>query len=112
VPLDETFTEIVECHGRSYQQYALTNGTYFVPIDEVKSNSQGFRLEPTSKKSDQLIQDEIARLEVMHGVLNSLFDNRLIFPPIRSPRRILDLGCGSGDWAVDVAMSYPNAEVR
>ncbi|KAH6895804.1 S-adenosyl-L-methionine-dependent methyltransferase [Thelonectria olida] len=89
VPLDETFTEIVEYHGRSYQQYALTNGTYFVPVDE----------------------DEIARLEVLHGVLNSLFDNRLIFPPVRSPRRILDCGCGSGDWAVDVAMSYPNAEV-
>ncbi|KAF7548590.1 hypothetical protein G7Z17_g6964 [Cylindrodendrum hubeiense] len=89
VPLDETFTEIVEYHGRSYQQYALTNGTYFVPIDE----------------------DEIARLELMHGVLNSVFDNRLIFPPVRSPRRILDCGCGSGEWAVDVATQNPNAEV-
>lgn len=57
-------------------------------------------------------QDEIARLEAMHDVLNRLFDNRLIFPPVRSPRRILDLGCGAGDWAMDVAMQYPNAEVR
>ncbi|KAL2691635.1 hypothetical protein Neosp_002024 [[Neocosmospora] mangrovei] len=47
----------------------------------------------------------------MHGVLNRLFDSRLIFPPIRSPRRILDCGCGPGDWAMEVASQYPDAEV-
>ncbi|KAF5673783.1 methyltransferase [Fusarium heterosporum] len=89
VPLDETFTEVIEHCGRTYQHYALTNGTYFAPVDE----------------------DEISRLEVMHGVLNCLFDERLVFPPIRSPRRILDCGCGSGDWAMEVATQYPDAEV-
>ncbi|RSL56591.1 hypothetical protein CEP54_008748 [Fusarium duplospermum] len=89
VPLDETFTETIEHYGRSYQHYALTNGVYFAPVDE----------------------DEISRLEVMHGVLNRLFDSRLIFPPIRSPRRILDCGCGPGDWAMEVASQYPDAEV-
>ncbi|SCN96346.1 related to methyltransferase [Fusarium fujikuroi] len=89
VPLDETFTETIEHYGRSYQHYSLTNGTYFAPIDE----------------------DEISRLEVMHGVLSRLFDGRLIFPPIRSPRRILDCGCGPGDWAIEVATQYPDAEV-
>ncbi|SCN89930.1 uncharacterized protein FFE2_06830 [Fusarium fujikuroi] len=88
VPLDETFTETIEHYGRSYQHYSLTNGTYFAPIDE----------------------DEISRLEVMHGVLSRLFDGRLIFPPIRSPRRILDCGCGPGDWAIEVATQYPDAE--
>ncbi|KNB07292.1 hypothetical protein FOXG_08511 [Fusarium oxysporum f. sp. lycopersici 4287] len=89
VPLDETFTETIEHYGRSYQHYSLTNGTYFAPIDE----------------------DEISRLEVMHGVLSRLFDGRLIFPPIRSPRRILDCGCGPGDWAIEVATQYPDAEL-
>ncbi|RDA95114.1 hypothetical protein CP533_2141 [Ophiocordyceps camponoti-saundersi (nom. inval.)] len=28
-----------------------------------------------------------------------------------SPRRILDCGCGSGDWAVDVARRFPDCEV-
>lgn len=37
VPLDETFTEVIEHHGRTYQHYALMNGTYFVPIDEVQN---------------------------------------------------------------------------
>lgn len=89
VPLDETFTEIVEHCGRTYQHYSLKNDTYFAPIDE----------------------DEISRLEVMHGVLSGLFDRRLIFPPIRSPRRVLDCGCGTGDWAMEVATQYPDSEV-
>ncbi|KAG8350413.1 hypothetical protein FVEN_g11434 [Fusarium venenatum] len=89
VPLDETFTEIVEHCGRSYQHYSLKNDTYFAPIDE----------------------DEVSRLEMMHGVLSGLFDRRLIFPPIRSPRRVLDCGCGTGDWAMEVATQYPDSEV-
>jgi ubiquinone/menaquinone biosynthesis C-methylase UbiE len=47
----------------------------------------------------------------MHGILGRVFDGRLIFPPIRSPKRILDCGCGAGDWAVEVAEQYPDAEV-
>ncbi|CAG7564123.1 unnamed protein product [Fusarium equiseti] len=87
VPLDETFTEIVEHCGRTYQHYSLTNG------------------------GNEFRQDEISRLELMHGVLSGLFDERLIFPPIRSPKRVLDCGCGTGDWAMEVATQYPDSEV-
>lgn len=34
-PLDDIFNETLEYCGRMYQKYALANGTYFVPIDEV-----------------------------------------------------------------------------
>ncbi|RDA83741.1 hypothetical protein CP532_3659 [Ophiocordyceps camponoti-leonardi (nom. inval.)] len=47
----------------------------------------------------------------MHSVLRRVFDDRLIFPPVNSPKRILDCGCGSGDWAVDVARRFPDCEV-
>ncbi|POR36202.1 Uncharacterized protein TPAR_03611 [Tolypocladium paradoxum] len=88
-PLDESFTETVDFFGRTYQKYALTNGVYFAPIDE----------------------DEIAHLELMHSVLSRVFDDRIIFPPVGSPRRILDCGCGAGDWAVDAAGRFPDCEV-
>jgi hypothetical protein len=39
VPLDETYAETVDYHGRTYQQYALTNGAYFSPVDEVNGCS-------------------------------------------------------------------------
>lgn len=47
----------------------------------------------------------------MHSVFSKVFDNRLIFPPIRNPRKILDCGLGAGDWAIDVAEQYENCEV-
>ncbi|CAF3567258.1 unnamed protein product [Fusarium graminearum] len=109
VPLDETFTEIVEHCGRTYQHYSLKNDTYFAPIDEVGAKT--LPMSQSSAESNISCQDEISRLEVMHGVLSGLFDRRLIFPPIRSPRRVLDCGCGTGDWAMEVATQYPDSEV-
>lgn len=47
----------------------------------------------------------------MHAVLKKVFDYRLIFPPLAAPTSILDCGCGSGNWAIDVAEEYPDSEV-
>lgn len=47
----------------------------------------------------------------MHEIFNMMFDNRLIFPPIPRPRRILECGSGSGAWAMEVAEQYPECEV-
>jgi len=47
----------------------------------------------------------------MHVLFNLLFDNRLIFPPIPNPRRILECGSGSASWAIEVAEQYPECEV-
>ncbi|RFU77380.1 methyltransferase [Trichoderma arundinaceum] len=89
VPLDETYTETVNHHGRIFQQHALVNKIYFAPIDD----------------------EEIARLGEMHAMLSTVFDNRLIFPPISKPEKILECGFGAADWAVDVAEQYPDAVV-
>ncbi|QPC62134.1 hypothetical protein HYE67_004365 [Fusarium culmorum] len=101
-------SRIVEHCGRTYQHYSLKNDTYFAPIDEVEAKT--LPMSQSSAESNISCQDEISRLEVMHGVLSGLFDRRLIFPPIRSPRRVLDCGCGTGDWAMEVATQYPDSE--
>ncbi|KAI9036605.1 class I SAM-dependent methyltransferase [Aspergillus affinis] len=44
-------------------------------------------------------------------IYGMLFGGKLIFAPIKNPRRILDVGTGTGTWAVDVAMAYPNSRV-
>ena len=49
---------------------------------------------------------------MMHDVFLKLFDGRLIFPPISRPRRILECGFGAASWAVEVAESHPNCQVR
>lgn len=45
VPLDKSFEETLEHHGRSYQKHAVTNGVYFGPVDEVCA----FRLSTTKR---------------------------------------------------------------
>ncbi|KAK4126302.1 S-adenosyl-L-methionine-dependent methyltransferase, partial [Parathielavia appendiculata] len=89
VPVDNTFRELVVHSNREFQRYALENGVYFAPVDD----------------------DEIERLQYMHEIFNMMFDNRLIFPPIPRPRRILECGSGSGAWAIEVAEQYPDCEV-
>ncbi|KAK0619843.1 S-adenosyl-L-methionine-dependent methyltransferase [Immersiella caudata] len=89
VPVDNTYREVFVLHNREFQRYAVENGVYFAPVDD----------------------DEIERLQYMHGIFNTMFENRLIFPPIPRPRRILECGSGSGAWAAEVAELYSECEV-
>ncbi|KAK2733755.1 hypothetical protein FQN57_001942 [Myotisia sp. PD_48] len=87
--LDDAHLETITFEGRDYQKYAIQNRIYFAPIDD----------------------EEIERLELQHKVLNKVFDDRLIFPPVPQPTKVLDCGYGSGAWAVAVADHYPSCEV-
>lgn len=40
-----------------------------------------------------------------------MFDSRLVFPPLASPRKVLDCGYGSATWAAEVAEQFPASEV-
>ncbi|OBR12300.1 UMTA methyltransferase [Colletotrichum higginsianum IMI 349063] len=111
VPLDNTFLETVTYQGREYQRYAVDNGAYFAPMDEVRNTSgpvTAFLLRLTFPTG---LQDEVERLQIMHVVLSVVFENQLLFPPITRPRRILECGFGSGDWAIEVAQRHPSCEV-
>jgi methylase of polypeptide subunit release factors len=38
-------------------------------------------------------------------------DGKLYFAPIESPKRVLDIGTGTGIWAMDFGDEFPEAEV-
>jgi ubiquinone/menaquinone biosynthesis C-methylase UbiE len=46
-----------------------------------------------------------------HEVFRVLLDNRLHLAPLENPASILDIGCGTGQWAMDMAEKYPDCEV-
>jgi len=56
---------------------------------------------------------EVKRLDDMHEGYKKFLDHELSFAPLREcqPKKILELGTGSGAWAIQAANEFPNAEV-
>ena len=50
-------------------------------------------------------EKELDRMDCFHGMMLYLHDDKLHLAPIgKSPQRILDLGTGTGIWAIDIGM--------
>ncbi|KAJ5713711.1 uncharacterized protein N7483_010892 [Penicillium malachiteum] len=74
-------------NGRRYHSYH--EGEYVLPNDE----------------------QEQERLDLSHHIYLLLLGGELFKAPIQEPRRILDLGTGTGLWAMDFADEHPETEV-
>lgn len=56
-------------------------------------------------------ENEQDRLAITHQVYLYLFDDKLTTVPLDNPSRIIDIGTGTGEWAIDMGERYPNADV-
>lgn len=75
-------------NGRLYHGYR--KGTYMLPCDEYEQD----------------------RLDIFHKLFTvARVSDGLIYAPHPSNSRILDLGCGTGIWCLDVAKKYPDSFV-
>jgi hypothetical protein len=75
-------------NGRRYHAYA--EGKYYFPNDEK----------------------EMERQDIEHQMTLLLMDGQLYICPLQeNPSRILDLGTGTGIWAIDMADKFPDCEV-
>ncbi|EXJ54743.1 hypothetical protein A1O7_10084 [Cladophialophora yegresii CBS 114405] len=55
---------------------------------------------------------EAERLDMQHAMQSHLLGDRLFWAPItETPQRVLDLGTGTGIWAIDFADTFPSADV-
>lgn len=80
--------ERIAQNGRRYHSYGSTK--YWGPDDEAA----------------QEVQD------LSHHLWLLCLGGRLYFAPIEHPEAILDLGTGTGTWAIEVAEQHPEASVR
>ncbi|KAK3345792.1 S-adenosyl-L-methionine-dependent methyltransferase [Lasiosphaeria hispida] len=89
---DTSITSSVHRHtfknGRRYHKFR--HGRYPIPNDEREQN----------------------REDMLHAMMLEATGGRHFFAPITAhPSKILDLGTGTGIWAIEVADMYPGAEV-
>ncbi|KAK1777081.1 S-adenosyl-L-methionine-dependent methyltransferase [Copromyces sp. CBS 386.78] len=76
-------------HGRRYQSYK--NSRYPIPNDDA----------------------ELSREDMKHAMLLELLDGQLALAPLeKNPQNILDIGTGTGIWAIDAGDRWPMARVR
>jgi len=54
---------------------------------------------------------EQSRGQMLHGVFRDIFNYRLTSVSLHNPRHILDIGTGTGEWAMEMGEQYPEAEV-
>ncbi|KAM0428955.1 hypothetical protein ACHAPT_006758 [Fusarium lateritium] len=75
-------------NGRRY--HAFRAGTYLLPNDDTEQD----------------------RMDLVHHIYRLLLGGKLFLAPFtKEPQRVLDLGTGTGIWAMDFADEYPSAEV-
>ncbi|KAH8802850.1 S-adenosyl-L-methionine-dependent methyltransferase [Xylogone sp. PMI_703] len=83
--------EFIEENGRTYHRYR--EGVYHFPNDEREQE----------------------RLDLQHHLFLLTFDNQLYVAPIKDiPRgvhNVLDIGTGTGLWAIEFASEFPSAKV-
>jgi len=56
-------------------------------------------------------QREADRLDLQHHMFNLTYQT-LHLAPLHNPKNALDIGTGTGIWAVDFADLYPDCQVR
>ncbi|KAK6539155.1 hypothetical protein TWF694_009399 [Orbilia ellipsospora] len=74
-------------NGRRYHTYR--EGRYLLPNDEAEQD----------------------RLDMHHHMLTLIQRGHLHGAPLERPQRILDLGTGTGIWAIEMGDAYPSAHV-
>ncbi|WYZ46204.1 hypothetical protein EsH8_IX_000429 [Colletotrichum jinshuiense] len=90
VSLRSTILRYRRENGRTYHAYK--DGAYFFPNDEL----------------------EMDRLDLQHNLFRLTLDNRLHLSPLSKenpPQRVLDIGTGTGIWAIDFADEHPQSHV-
>ncbi|CRK24195.1 hypothetical protein BN1723_013205 [Verticillium longisporum] len=85
--LTSSMLEYRQLHGRTFQSYKSTE--YWGPNDDRQNDG----------------------LDIAHHFITLLLGDNLYEAPIDEPKRVLDVGTGTGIWAIDVADAHPAAEV-
>lgn len=83
----------------SIEQYIYENGRRYHTYYGEEKNPM-----PTDEQEQE-------RLDIHHEILSEILEGELYLAPVSNPRKVLDVGTGTGIWAIDMADLHPEAEV-
>jgi hypothetical protein len=72
--------------GRRYHAYQAS-GQYILPDDEQEQD----------------------RLDIKYASIQLVFNDKVCFAPVKDPQNILDVGTGTGIWAIDAGEHFSSA---
>ncbi|KAL7624172.1 hypothetical protein AAE478_005729 [Parahypoxylon ruwenzoriense] len=85
--MSEDVRDYVFENSRRYHKYS--EGRYHFPNDDAEQE----------------------REDLQHAMVMLLCDGKLHFAPLENPKSVLDMGTGTGIWAIDMGDEYPDAEI-
>jgi ubiquinone/menaquinone biosynthesis C-methylase UbiE len=56
-------------------------------------------------------EGEKERMDIHYHALRLSIENKLFDAPLKDPKAMLDVGTGTGIWAMDAADTFPDSEV-
>lgn len=95
-------------HGRRYQDREISK--YLLPNDQEE---QGEFLASRHAMFNNLPSSDFLtdRLDLDHHTWKLSLDGKHYLAPVNEPKKVLDLGCGTGIWAIEVADENPGARI-
>ncbi|KAF2455185.1 S-adenosyl-L-methionine-dependent methyltransferase [Lineolata rhizophorae] len=85
----QEYKDTVDIHDRMFQKISVDRRIYCVPVDE----------------------EEEERLILQNQIMHYLFEEKLYFPDIPYPDKVLECGYGRASWAVQMAQTYEDCEI-
>ncbi|KAL1635666.1 hypothetical protein SLS58_010169 [Diplodia intermedia] len=108
--LSSSITDYEYENGRRYHSFKKDSSVYFAPNDEVCRDIH--RNAKTSSRLTAALQDENDRLDLVHHMITLRLGGRLHLAPIKKDvQEILDLGTGTGIWAIQMGDEYESARI-
>ncbi|KAJ6614866.1 S-adenosyl-L-methionine-dependent methyltransferase [Mycena sp. CBHHK59/15] len=91
----------------SYKKVLSLSRVSLETMAHPQSNLDSYTLKTAQERAEN------ERLNEVHLAFREYLENKICLAPVynTSPTRILELGCGSGAWAMDAAIDFPNAQV-